>query len=89
MPSADPDKGGREIEEIIGIDAQEAIEVSAKTGLRVDDLLEQIIKKVPPPSGNYSASPRALILDSWFDKYLEGCVTHPSLRREKLIREIA
>ena len=55
MPSADPDKVRREIEEIIGIDAQEAIEVSAKTGLRVDDLLEQIIK-VPPPSGNYSAS---------------------------------
>ena len=70
LPSADPDKVRREIEEIIGIDAQEAIEVSAKTGLRVDDLLEQIIKKVPPPSGNYSASPRALILDSWFDKYL-------------------
>lgn len=70
LPSADPDKVRREIEEIIGIDAKEAIEVSAKTGQGVDDLLEQIIKKVPPPSGNYSASPRALILDSWFDKYL-------------------
>lgn len=70
LPSADPDKVRREIEEIIGLDAQDAIEVSAKTGQGVNELLEQIVKKIPAPSGDRSAPPKALILDSWFDKYL-------------------
>ena len=70
LPSADPDKVRKEIEEIIGLDAQDAIEVSAKTGQGVNDLLEQIVKKIPAPSGDCLAPPRSLILDSWFDKYL-------------------
>ena len=70
LPSADPEKVRQEIEEIIGLDAKDAIEVSAKTGLGVRDLLEQIVKKIPCPKESPLGAPKALILDSWFDKYL-------------------
>jgi GTP-binding protein LepA len=70
LPSADPDRVIKEIEEIIGLDAQDALLVSAKTGQGVPELLEAIVKRIPPPLGNIDASLRALIIDSWFDNYL-------------------
>jgi len=70
LPSADPEKVIREIEDIIGIDAQDAVRVSAKTGEGVPELLEHIIAKIPPPSGNPEGPLQALIIDSWFDNYV-------------------
>ncbi|MEZ5492221.1 MAG: translation elongation factor 4 [Gammaproteobacteria bacterium] len=70
LPQADPDRVRTEIEEIIGIDAVEAVCASAKTGMGVDDILEQIVSKVPPPTGDREADLQALIIDSWFDNYL-------------------
>jgi GTP-binding protein LepA len=70
LPSADPDKVVREIEEIIGLPADDALKISAKTGLGVTDLLEQIVAKIPPPKGDPDAPLQALIIDSWFDNYL-------------------
>src|SRR6187549_1900769 len=70
LPSADPDKVIKEIEEIIGIDAQDAVHVSAKTGENVDLLLEELVRRVPPPKGDPAAPLQALIIDSWFDNYV-------------------
>ena len=70
LPSADPDKVIKEIEEIIGVDAQEALRVSAKTGENVDELLEQLVARIPPPKGDPDAPLQALIIDSWFDNYV-------------------
>ncbi len=70
LPQADPDKVITEIEEIIGIEAKHAIRISAKTGLNVKELLEQLVAKIPPPKGDQDAPLRALIIDSWFDSYL-------------------
>jgi GTP-binding protein LepA len=70
LPSADPDKVVNEIEEIIGIDATEAVMVSAKTGEGVPELLEQLIKSIPAPAGDPEAPLQALIIDSWFDNYV-------------------
>ncbi|MEE8221727.1 MAG: translation elongation factor 4 [Woeseiaceae bacterium] len=70
LPAADPEKVIQEIEDIIGIDAQDAVRVSAKTGEGVPELLEQIIAKIPPPSGNPEGPLQALIIDSWFDNYV-------------------
>jgi GTP-binding protein LepA len=70
LSAADPDRVILEIEEIIGIEAHDALRVSAKTGLGVPELLEAIIKRIPPPKGNVDTSLRALIIDSWFDNYL-------------------
>ena len=70
LPSAEPDRVCTEIEEIIGVPADEALRISAKTGLGVDDLLEQLVAKVPPPQGDPEAPLQALIIDSWFDNYL-------------------
>jgi len=70
LPSADPDKVSREIEEIIGIDATDAARVSAKTGEGVDELLETIIHRIPAPKGDPDAPLQALIIDSWFDNYV-------------------
>ncbi len=70
LPAAEPDRVAQEIEDIIGIDATDALAVSAKTGAGIEDLLEQIVKLIPPPSGNPEAIPRALIIDSWFDNYV-------------------
>ena len=74
LPAADPDRVKLEIEEIIGLDAAEAIEVSAKTGVGIEDLLEQIIEKIPPPGGSEDNRTQALIIDSWFDSYV-GVIT--------------
>jgi GTP-binding protein LepA len=70
LPSADPAKVIVEIEEIIGIHAQDAVRVSAKTGEGVPDLLEALIKRIPPPKGDPDAPLQALIIDSWFDNYM-------------------
>ncbi len=69
LPHADPEKAKNEIEEIIGIDASEASLVSAKSGIGIDGLLENIVKKVPPPKGKHDNPFQALIFDSWFDSY--------------------
>lgn len=70
LPQAEPDKVRLEIEEIIGIDASEAVEASAKSGLGITEILEEIVAKVPAPVGNYEDDLQALIIDSWFDNYL-------------------
>jgi GTP-binding protein LepA len=70
LPSADPAKAIQEIEDVIGIPAQEAIRASAKTGENVAAILEAVIAKVPPPEGSADAPLQALIIDSWFDNYV-------------------
>ncbi|PIZ04299.1 MAG: elongation factor 4 [Gammaproteobacteria bacterium CG_4_10_14_0_8_um_filter_38_16] len=70
LPQADPDKVKNEIEEIIGIDAADALPVSAKSGMGIPELIEQLIAKVPAPEGDLDAPLQALIIDSWFDSYL-------------------
>ncbi|GIZ51067.1 translation elongation factor 4 [Noviherbaspirillum aridicola] len=70
LPSADPENASSEIEDVIGIDASDAVRCSAKTGLGVEDVLESLIAKVPPPKGDPGAPLQALIIDSWFDNYV-------------------
>ncbi|MEY3517701.1 MAG: hypothetical protein RLZ89_561, partial [Pseudomonadota bacterium] len=70
LASADPDNAKTEIEDVIGIDASQAIPCSAKTGMGVDEILEAIITRIPPPRGNPDAALRAMIVDSWFDTYV-------------------
>src|SRR5690606_4928534 len=70
LPQADPDKVKEEIEQIIGIDATDAVPCSAKSGMGVEDVLERLITVVPPPEGEIEAPLQALIIDSWFDNYL-------------------
>ncbi|MFM7433552.1 MAG: translation elongation factor 4, partial [Gammaproteobacteria bacterium] len=70
LPSADPPKVIREVEEIIGIEAQDAVRVSAKTGENVPELLEAIVKRIPAPKGDPNGPLQALIIDSWFDNYV-------------------
>ena len=70
LPQSDPDKVKKEIEEIIGIDAQDALPVSAKSGMGIPELIEQLIDKIPAPQGDPDAPLQALIIDSWFDSYL-------------------
>ncbi len=70
LPSADPDKAKQEIEDIIGIDATDAVTCSAKTGLGVQDVIERLIASIPPPEGDPKAPLQALLVDSWFDNYV-------------------
>jgi GTP-binding protein LepA len=70
LPAAEPDRVINQIEEIIGIDAHNAIRVSAKTGVGIPDLLEQLVELTPPPKGDVDAPLQALIIDSWFDAYV-------------------
>jgi GTP-binding protein LepA len=70
LPSADPENAKSEIEDVIGIDASNAIECSAKTGMGIDDILEAVVAHIPPPKGNPNAALRAMIVDSWFDSYV-------------------
>jgi GTP-binding protein LepA len=70
LPSADPDRVSQEIEEIIGIDATDAVRVSAKTGEGVPELLEELVRRIPSPKGDPDAPLQALIIDSWFDNYV-------------------
>ena len=90
LPQADPDTVKLEIEEIIGIEAENACPVSAKTGLGIEDALEYLIKNIPAPEGDRAAPLQALIIDSWFDNYLGVVslvrVTQGTLRkRDKFI----
>ena len=70
LPTADPDRVIRQIEDIIGIEAQDALRISAKTGFGVEDLLERIVERIPPPKGSSGEPLQALIIDSWFDSYV-------------------
>jgi GTP-binding protein LepA len=88
LPSADPEKVKHEIEEVIGLDASEAVLVSAKTGVGIDEVLEAIVQKIPAPTGDSEAPLRALIFDSHFDSYkgvivyvrvIDGCI-RPGMR---------
>ena len=74
LASANPDAAKEEIEDVIGIDATDAVECSAKTGMGINDILERIVRDVPPPKGDENAPLQALIIDSWFDNYV-GIVT--------------
>jgi len=70
LPSADPEGVRQEIEEIIGLDASQAVLASAKTGLGIEDVLDAIVKRIPPPKGDASAPLKAMLVDSWYDPYL-------------------
>ncbi len=70
LPAAEPERVKQEIEDIIGLDASAAIEVSAKTGAGIEDLLEQLVTLVPPPQGSADNPTQALVIDSWFDSYV-------------------
>jgi len=70
LPSAEPENASAEIEDVIGIEAGDAVRCSAKTGLGVEDVLEALVAKVPPPQGDPAAPLQALIIDSWFDNYV-------------------
>ena len=70
LPAADPERVVDEIEDVIGVEAHDAVHASAKSGIGIQDILEQIVEKVPAPEGNIDAPIKALIIDSWFDNYL-------------------
>jgi GTP-binding protein LepA len=70
LPAADPDRVKAQIEEVIGIDASDALEVSAKTGMGMEEVLEAIVKRLPHPTGNKEAPLKAMLIDSWYDNYL-------------------
>ncbi len=70
LPQAEPERVAQEIEDIIGLDAMEAVRCSAKSGLGMEDVLEELVRLVPPPQGDVDAPLQALIIDSWFDNYL-------------------
>src|SRR6187397_1561056 len=70
LPAAEPDKIKQQIEDVIGIDASDAVEISAKTGLGVPDVLEAIVNRLPAPKGERNAPLKALLIDSWYDPYL-------------------
>lgn len=86
LPQADPDRVRQEIEEVIGIDATHAVACSAKTGLGVEDVLEELVRVIPPPEGEVDGPLQALIIDSWFDNYLGVVslvrVVHGTLRKK-------
>ncbi|MBH1988883.1 MAG: elongation factor 4 [Myxococcaceae bacterium] len=69
LPNADPERVRKEIEEVIGIDASDSVLASGKTGLGIEDVLEAVVQRIPPPSGSIDAPLQALIFDSWFDVY--------------------
>ncbi|WP_010123781.1 translation elongation factor 4 [Sphingomonas sp. KC8] len=70
LPAAEPEKVRAEIEEVIGLDASEAVMASAKSGIGIDDILEAIVTKIPPPKGDAAAPLKAMLVDSWYDPYL-------------------
>lgn len=85
LPAAEPERVAAEIEDIVGIDASDAIRCSAKTGVGVDSLLEQIVQRIPAPKGDPNGPLQALIIDSWFDDYL-GVVSLVRIKQGKLRR---
>jgi GTP-binding protein LepA len=93
LPAADPERAAREIEEVIGLDASEALEVSAKEGTGIVDLLERVVERVPAPGGAVEGPLRALVFDSWFDPYVGAVmlvrIVDGALRRGERIRMMA
>jgi GTP-binding protein LepA len=93
LPQADPERAKEEIEDVIGIDASEAIPCSAKTGLGVDDILEAVVTRMPPPKGQPDGPLRAMIIDAWFDNYVGVVmlvrVVDGSLKKGERIRLMA
>src|SRR5262245_61976071 len=69
LPTADPERIKRQIEEVIGLDASDAIPASAKDGRGIPEILEAVVQRIPPPTGDPDAPPQALIFDSWYDSY--------------------
>src|SRR6202142_3939256 len=70
LPAAEPERIKRQIEDVIGLDASDALMISAKTGFHIDEVLEAIVKRLPPPKGDETAPLKALLVDSWYDAYL-------------------
>src|SRR6202045_3937849 len=70
LPAAEPDRVRQQIEDVIGLDASDAVEISAKTGLNIEAVLEAIVHRLPPPKGDASAPLKAMLVDSWYDSYL-------------------
>lgn len=70
LPAAEPDRVKQQIEDVIGLDASEAVEISAKSGIGIDDVLEALVKRLPAPQGERNAKLQALLVDSWYDAYL-------------------
>ena len=93
LPAAEPDRVRQQIEDVIGIDASQAIPISAKTGLNVDAVLEGIVQRLPPPKGEANAPLKALLIDSWYDLYLGVVVlvrvVDGTLKRGQRIRLMA
>ena len=90
LPAAEPDRIRQQIEDVIGLDASEAVMISAKTGLGVDEVLESIVTKMPPPEGDADSDLQALLVDSWYDPYLGVValmrVKHGTLKKGQKIR---
>src|SRR5258707_5861168 len=74
LPAAEPERVKQQIEDVIGLDASEAVPISAKTGLNIDLVLEAVVNRLPPPKGILDAPLKALLVDSWYDAYLRGLV---------------
>ena len=93
LPSADPERVKQEIEDVIGVDASDAVLCSAKTGLGVRDVIEAVIAKVPAPKGDANAPLKALVIDAWFDNYVGVVmlvrIVDGSLKRKDRIRMMA
>src|SRR5689334_4181465 len=70
LPAAEPERVKQQIEDVIGLDASDAVEISAKTGLNIDLVLEALVTRLPPPQGDRAAPLKALLVDSWYDQYL-------------------
>jgi GTP-binding protein LepA len=93
LPAAEPDRVAQEIEDVVGLDAADVLPVSAKEGKGIEDLLEAIVERVPPPRGDAAAPARALVFDSWFDPYVGAVmlvrVVDGALRRGQEVRMMA
>ena len=70
LPAAEPERVRAQIEDVIGLDASDAVPISAKTGLGIDEVLEAIVTRLPPPKGDATAPLKALLIDPWYDSYL-------------------
>jgi len=90
LPSADPDRVAQEIEDVVGLDAADVLQVSAKTGVGIDEILQAIVDRIPPPAGLVSEPTQALIFDAWFDSYVGVMmvvrVVNGSLHRRERIK---
>lgn len=93
LQSANPDEAKEEIEDVIGLDATDAIEASAKTGMGIDEILERVVERIPAPQGDPAAPLQALIIDSWFDNYVGVvmlvCVVNGTIKPKDKIRLMA